>query len=144
MLFGAISKLTITVEPVVVIPDILSKKASVIFKFKLENTKGRDPKIAILNHESAVNRKAWGKFNFLSWSMFDKKNNIPKTKMNIHNIKTDTKYDMLKVILETNLELMKMAEVSSAEEKDIVTYSVLKGLIDFTSTMDKSYNIPKS
>ena len=74
----SISKLTITVEPVVVIPDILSKKASVIFKFKSENTNGREPKIAILNHDSAVNRKAWGKFNFLSWSRFDKKNKIPK------------------------------------------------------------------
>ena len=78
MLFGAISKLTITVEPVVVIPDILSKKASVIFKFKLENTNGKEPKMAILNHESAVNKKAWGKLNFLSWSRFDKKNKIPK------------------------------------------------------------------
>ena len=35
-------------------------------RFKLENTKGRDPNIAMLNHESAVNRKAWGKFNFLA------------------------------------------------------------------------------
>ena len=65
-------------------------------------------------------------------------------KMNINNIKTDTKYDMLKVILETNLELMKMAEVSSAEEKDIVTYSVLQGLVEFTSTMNSTYNFPKS
>ena len=43
-----------------------------------------------------------------------------------------------------NLELMKMAEVSTDEEKDIVAYSVLKGLVEFTSTMDKSYHIAKS
>tara|TARA_R100001480_G_scaffold154662_1_gene160728 strand:- start:280 stop:471 length:192 start_codon:yes stop_codon:yes gene_type:complete len=59
-------------------------------------------------------------------------------------IKTDSKYQMLRVILEANLELMKMAEVSTEEERDIVTYSVLKGLVEFTSTMDKSYNIAKS
>jgi len=65
-------------------------------------------------------------------------------KLNIDNIKTDTKYQMLRVILEANLELMKLAQASTEQEKDIVAYSVLKGLIDFTSTMDKSYNIPKS
>ena len=59
-------------------------------------------------------------------------------------IKTDSKYQMLRVILEANLELMKMAEVSTEEEKDVVTYSILKGLVEFTSTMDKSYNIAKS
>jgi len=59
-------------------------------------------------------------------------------------IKTDSKYQMLRVILEANLELMKMAEVSTEEERDIVTYSVLKGLVEFTSTMDKSYSIAKS
>ena len=51
---------------------------------------------------------------------------------------------MLRVILEANLELMKMAEVSTEEERDVVTYSVLKGLVEFTSTMDKSYGIAKS
>ena len=59
-------------------------------------------------------------------------------------IKTDSKYQMLRVILEANLELMKMAEVSTEEERDVVTYSVLKGLVEFTSTMDKSYSIAKS
>ena len=53
-------------EPVVVIPDILSKKALVNEKFKLENTNGRDPKIAILNQESAVSKKACCKFSFFS------------------------------------------------------------------------------
>jgi|TARA_R100000315_G_C5140948_1_gene80613 hypothetical protein len=65
-------------------------------------------------------------------------------KMNIDNIKTDTKYDMLRVILEANLELMKMAESSTDEERDIVTYSILQGLVEFTSTMNSTYNFPKS
>ena len=63
-------------------------------------------------------------------------------KIDINNIKTDTKYQMLRVVLEANLELMKLAEVSTEEEKDIVAFSILKGLVEFTSTMDKSYNIP--
>ena len=41
-----------------VIPDMLSKKASVNDKFRSENTKGREPKIAILNQDKAVNIKA--------------------------------------------------------------------------------------
>jgi hypothetical protein len=60
------SRFEIIVEPVVVIPDILSKKALVNEKFKLENTNGRDPKIAILNQESAVSKKACCKFSFFS------------------------------------------------------------------------------
>ena len=59
-------------------PDEILKKASVIDKSKLENINGKEPNIATLNHEREVNRKAWGKFNLLSWSIFDKKNNIPK------------------------------------------------------------------
>ena len=49
-------------------------------------------------------------------------------KIDINNIKTDTKYQMLRVVLEANLELMKLAEVSTEEEKDIVAFSILKGL----------------
>jgi hypothetical protein len=66
MLFGALSRLVIIVDPVVVIPDMLSKKASVIESSIVENMNGRDPKIAILNHDSAVNKKACCKFNLLS------------------------------------------------------------------------------
>ena len=54
--FGVSSRLEIIVEPVVVIPDILSKKALVKEKSKLEKTKGRDPKIAMLNHDNAVSK----------------------------------------------------------------------------------------
>ena len=78
ILFGISSKLEIIVDPVVVIPDILSKKAFTNEKFKSEKMNGKDPNIAILNHDSAVRRKACCNVNFLSWSKFDKKNNIPK------------------------------------------------------------------
>ena len=65
-------------EPVVVIPDILSKNALVKENSILEKTKGRDPKIAILSQDKAVTKNACCKFNFLSWSKFDKKNKVPK------------------------------------------------------------------
>ena len=78
ILFGISSKLEIIVDPVVVMPDILSKKAFMNEKSKLEKIKGKDPKIAILNQESAVRRKACCRVNFLSWSRLDKKNSVPK------------------------------------------------------------------
>tara|TARA_B100000427_G_scaffold178181_1_gene148330 strand:+ start:404 stop:622 length:219 start_codon:yes stop_codon:yes gene_type:complete len=62
---GAEFKSLIIVEPVVVIPDILSKKESVILKFNSEKTKGSEPKIAILNQDRAVKRNAFCKLNFL-------------------------------------------------------------------------------
>tara|TARA_Y100000813_G_C24053262_1_gene300297 strand:+ start:268 stop:753 length:486 start_codon:yes stop_codon:yes gene_type:complete len=75
--FGAVSRFTIIVEPVVVIPDILSKKASVIVKLSSEKIKGRDPKVAILSHARAVSKKACCKFNILSCLKFDSKNKVP-------------------------------------------------------------------
>ena len=54
MPFGVFSKLEIIVDPVVVIPDILSKKASVRFKLSSEKINGKEPKIAIDNYVSAV------------------------------------------------------------------------------------------
>ena len=56
----------IIVDPVVVIPDILSKNAFVIEKSAFENIKGKEPKTAILNQDNAVKRNACCKFNFLS------------------------------------------------------------------------------
>jgi|TARA_B100000902_G_C27288103_1_gene905556 hypothetical protein len=56
--FGAFSRLEIIVDPVVVIPDILSKKPSVIDKFIDEKIKGNEPKIAMLNQDKAVRRNA--------------------------------------------------------------------------------------
>ena len=83
------SRLGIIVEPVVVIPDMLSKKAFVKENSTLEKTKGREPKIAILSQDNAVNRKACCKFNFLSWSKFDKKNKVPKIIVTIDAPKKD-------------------------------------------------------
>jgi len=58
---------------------MLSKKASVIVKSSVEKINGSDPNIAMLSHEREVSKKAWCKFNFLSWFRFDKKNSIPNT-----------------------------------------------------------------
>ena len=74
---GVLSKLTIIVEPVVVIPDILSKKESTIDKLRSENMNGIDPKTAMLNHDRVVKRKACCKFNFLSSSRFVSTSSIP-------------------------------------------------------------------
>ena len=66
------------VDPVVVIPDILSKKALVKEKSRSEKTKGNEPNNATLNQDKEVNKNACCKVNFLSWSRFDKKNRVPK------------------------------------------------------------------
>ena len=77
------------VDPVVVIPDILSKKAFVKENSTVEKTKGNEPKIAILNQDNAVNKKACCKLSFLSWSKFDKKNNVPNIMVTIEAPKKD-------------------------------------------------------
>ena len=89
MPFGVFSKFEIIVDPVVVIPDMLSKKASVIESSILENINGKDPKIAIVSHDKAVNKNACCKFNLLSWSKFDKKNNVPNMIVTIDDPKKD-------------------------------------------------------
>jgi len=63
---GIFSKFGIIVDPVVVIPDILSKKALVKENSSLEKTNGREPNTAMLNQDNAVNKKACCRFNFLS------------------------------------------------------------------------------
>ena len=45
---------------------IKMQNESVKFKFNSEKINGSEPKIAILSHDSAVNRKALCKLNFLS------------------------------------------------------------------------------
>ena len=55
MLFGDESKSKITVDPVVVIPDILSKNASLKDNFKLENINGKLPNVAILTPANTEN-----------------------------------------------------------------------------------------
>ena len=53
-----------------------------------------------------------------------------------------TNYEMLKMILKANLELMELAEKSLTEE--LITYSVLKGIIQFGGVMEKSYIVAES
>ncbi|GIS66886.1 MAG: hypothetical protein CM1200mP5_6700 [Candidatus Pelagibacterales bacterium] len=55
--FWRISRLVIIVDPVVVIPDMLSKKASTKDKSRLESKNGKHPKIAIPSHDKVVRRK---------------------------------------------------------------------------------------
>jgi len=55
-----------------------------------------------------------------------------------------TNYEMLRMILEANLNLMKLAEKSTTEEQEIITYSTLKGIMEFGEVMEKSFNFAKS
>ena len=63
---GESFKFVIMVEPVVVIPDMLSKIASVIDNSRFEKINGNDPNIAMLIQDKDVNKKASCKFNFFS------------------------------------------------------------------------------
>ena len=65
------------VDPVVVIPDMLSKKASTNDNLSPDNKKGRDPKIAIAIHENVVNKKACCKLSFLFSSKLVSTKSIP-------------------------------------------------------------------
>lgn len=53
-------------------------------------------------------------------------------------------YEMLRMILEANLKLMKLAERSLTEEQELITYSVLKGMMEFGRTMEKSFDLAES
>jgi len=74
---GAEFKSVIIVEPVVVIPDILSKNESVKLKSRSEKKNGSEPNSATLIHDREVNKNAFCKFSFLSFSRLDNKNNVP-------------------------------------------------------------------
>ena len=65
------------VDPVVVIPDMLSKKESTNDKLRSDSKNGIHPKIAILNHDKVVRRKASCKFSFLFSSRFVRIKSIP-------------------------------------------------------------------
>ena len=65
------------VDPVVVIPDMLSKKASTKDKSRLESKNGKHPKIAIPNHDKVVRRKTCCKFSFLFTSRFVSTRSVP-------------------------------------------------------------------
>ena len=64
--------------PFVEAKKILKERKKFIDKFNCDKKNGRDANIAILNHDNAVNKKAWWVFIDFKWSMLDKKNNIPK------------------------------------------------------------------
>ena len=65
------------VDPVVVIPDMLSKKESTNDKLRLDSKNGILPKKAMLNHDKVVRRKACCKFSFLFSSKFVRTKSIP-------------------------------------------------------------------
>ena len=77
MLLGLLSKSDIIVAPVVVIPDMLSKKASLKLKFWSDNKKGKLPKAATIIHASEENKKVCLKFNLNSFSKLAKINKTP-------------------------------------------------------------------
>ena len=55
-----------------------------------------------------------------------------------------TNYEMLKMILEANLNLMNLSEKSTTEEQEIITYSTLKGIMEFGEVMERSFSFAKS
>tara|TARA_B100000029_G_scaffold246599_1_gene243535 strand:+ start:3979 stop:4317 length:339 start_codon:yes stop_codon:yes gene_type:complete len=65
------------VDPVVVIPDMLSKKESINDNLRSDSKNGKQPKIAILNHDKVVRRKACCKFSFLFSSKLVRTKSIP-------------------------------------------------------------------
>lgn len=64
---GAVSRPVMTVEPVVVIPDMASKKESVKFKSIALILKGSDAKRASEHHTEVIKRKACLTLTFLTW-----------------------------------------------------------------------------
>jgi len=77
MLLGVESKSGITVEPVVVIPDILSKKASLSVNLIDDNINGKLPKRAIKTQAKAENKKVCCKLSVYFWSKLFKINSKP-------------------------------------------------------------------
>jgi len=64
-------------------------------------------------------------------------------KINVAN-ENSTNYEMLRMILEANLRLMELSEKSTTEEQEIITYSTLKGIMEFGEVMERSFNFAKS
>ena len=62
----------------VVIPDILSKKASLIVKLTVDSINGIDPKIAMKIQANVENKNVCCKLSLNSDSRFASMNNIPK------------------------------------------------------------------
>ena len=75
MLFGVESKFVIIVAPVVVIPDILSKKASLTENGMGDNKNGKLPNAATRSQANAENKKVCCRFNLNCFSkMFMNRN----------------------------------------------------------------------
>ena len=79
ILFGVASRFDITVAPVVVIPDILSKKASLNENFSGENINGKDPKTATDSHAKVENKNVCRRFKTYFFSKLLKINKIPNS-----------------------------------------------------------------
>tara|TARA_B110000211_G_C13557850_1_gene326464 strand:- start:114 stop:404 length:291 start_codon:yes stop_codon:yes gene_type:complete len=77
ILLALLSKSDIIVAPVVVIPDMLSKKASLRVNSFEDNKNGKLPKIATMSHASVENKKVCLRFNLNSFSKLAKINSIP-------------------------------------------------------------------
>jgi len=59
---------------------------------------------------------------------------------NIHS----TNYEMLRMVLEANLNLMKLAETSTKEEQELITYSTLRGIMEVGEVMERTFDFPQS
>jgi len=59
---------------------------------------------------------------------------------NIHS----TNYEMLRMVLEANLNLMKLAERSTKEEQELITYSTLRGIMEVGEVMERTFDFPQS
>ena len=88
-------KSKITVDPVVVIPDILSKKDSLKDKFKSESKKGKLPNNAILNHAKVENKKACWRLSCFSFFRLVRIVRIP---IKIVIIEDDKKLLLIKLV----------------------------------------------
>ena len=91
MLLGLLSRSEIIVAPVVVIPDILSKNASLKVKSWVDNKNGILPKVATIIHAKEEKRNVCFKLSLNSFSRLDKINSTP--------IKIVTKDDEIKLWL---------------------------------------------
>ncbi len=81
------SRLVITVDPVVVIPDMLSKNESLKDISRFEKKKGKLPNRAIPTQEDVVNINASRKFNLFSVYRFDQISNTPTNMVRKDDVK---------------------------------------------------------
>jgi hypothetical protein len=55
-----------------------------------------------------------------------------------------TNYEMLRMVLEANLNLMKLAERATKEEQELITYSTLRGIMEVGEVMERTFDFPQS